>query len=123
MHAQAGIGEPALAVTGSGAPPDQALRLSRFRKAHPEAEIILPGPWQAVITEPDGKGPSYAGSCETGTSLTGYPQPPCPSRMRDETAVRKAACRQRMRRRLPQGQDANYATPLGAVALFAVPGR
>ena len=123
MHAQAGIGGLALAVTGGGAPPDQALRLSRFREAHPEAEIILRSPWLAVITEPDGKGASSAGSCEIGTSLTGYSQPACPSRMRNETAVRKAACRQRMRRRLPQGQDADYATPLGAVARFAVPGR
>jgi hypothetical protein len=55
MHANAGTGKPGLLVTDSGTPPDQALRLGRFRQAHPDIEIILHGPWQAVITEPDGE--------------------------------------------------------------------
>lgn len=55
MHANAGAGKPGLVVTGSGSPPDQALRLGRFRQAHPDIEIILRGPWQAVIVEPDGE--------------------------------------------------------------------
>jgi hypothetical protein len=55
MHEQAGTGEPGLLVIEGGAPPDQALRLRRFWDAHPDVEITLRGPWQAVITEPDGE--------------------------------------------------------------------
>lgn len=55
MHASAGTGKPGLLVTDSGTPPGQALRLGRFRQAHPDIEIILRGPWQAVIAEPDGE--------------------------------------------------------------------
>lgn len=55
MHASAGTGKPGLLVTDSGTPSDQALRLGRFRQAHPDIEIILRGPWQAVIAEPDGE--------------------------------------------------------------------
>jgi hypothetical protein len=36
-------------------PPDQALRLRRFRETYPGIEIIQRGPWQAVIPEPDGE--------------------------------------------------------------------
>ncbi len=54
MDGHAGIrGE--LRVIDGGTPPDQALRLRRFREAHPDVEIILRGPWQAVIAEPDGE--------------------------------------------------------------------
>jgi hypothetical protein len=55
MHAHAGTGIPGLLVTDGGAPPDQELRLRRFRQARPDIEIILRGPWQAVIIEPDGE--------------------------------------------------------------------
>jgi hypothetical protein len=55
MHAHAGTGKPRLLVTDGGTPPDQELRLGRFRQDHPDIEIILRGPWQAVITEPDGE--------------------------------------------------------------------
>jgi hypothetical protein len=46
---------PALYVAGDGPPLDPALRLSRFREGHPDIEIILRGPWEAVIPEPDGQ--------------------------------------------------------------------
>jgi hypothetical protein len=36
-------------------PPDQALRMRRFREIYPGIEIIQRGPWQAVIPEPDGE--------------------------------------------------------------------
>ncbi len=55
MDEQAGVRRPGLLLIDGGAPPDQALRLRRFRQAHPDIEIILRGPWQAVITEPDGE--------------------------------------------------------------------
>jgi DNA-binding transcriptional LysR family regulator len=41
-------------VIGGAAPLDLALRLKRFREEHPDIEIILRGPWEAVIPEPDG---------------------------------------------------------------------
>ena len=46
---------PPLHVAGGGAPPDQALRLRQFREEHPDVEVILRGPWQAIIAEPDGE--------------------------------------------------------------------
>ena len=55
MRTQYGHGRTALAVIDGGAPADQALRLKRFREQHPEAEIILCGPWQAAIPESDGE--------------------------------------------------------------------
>jgi antitoxin VapB len=44
-----------LHVVAGGAPPDQAPRLRLFREEHPEVEVILRGPWQAIIPEPDGE--------------------------------------------------------------------
>ena len=44
-----------LYVIDGGAPADQAPRLRQFRDEHPDVEIILRGPWQAVIAEPDGE--------------------------------------------------------------------
>jgi hypothetical protein len=55
MDEQADVRGSGLLLIDGGAPPDQALRLRRFREAHPDIEIILRGPWQAVITEPDGE--------------------------------------------------------------------
>jgi hypothetical protein len=55
MHAHAGTGTPGLLVTDGGTLTDQELRLRRFQQARPDIEIILRGPWQAVITEPDGE--------------------------------------------------------------------
>ena len=34
---------------------DPALRLKRYREEHPDIEIILRGPWEALIPEPDGQ--------------------------------------------------------------------
>lgn len=55
MHTQYGHGRAALAVIDGGVPADQAPRLKRFREQHPESEIILCGPWQATVPEPDGE--------------------------------------------------------------------
>jgi hypothetical protein len=49
-------------------------------------QIVLRGPWQAVITEPDGKGRSFAGSF--ATSWTGGLRPTRRRRVRELTAVR-----------------------------------
>jgi hypothetical protein len=46
---------PSLHVVHGGTPLDQALRLRRFREEHPDVEVILRGPWQAIIAEPDGE--------------------------------------------------------------------
>ncbi len=46
---------PSLYLIEGGAPPDQALRLRRFRDEHPDVEVIFRGPWQAIIAEPDGE--------------------------------------------------------------------
>jgi hypothetical protein len=40
---------PWLRVLDGDTPPDQGPRLLRFREAHPDVEIILRGPWQAVV--------------------------------------------------------------------------
>ncbi len=50
-----GSPRPSLHVVDGGAPPDQALRLRQFREDHPDVEVILRGPWQAIIPEPDGE--------------------------------------------------------------------
>lgn len=55
MDEQDGVRGSGLLLIDGGAPPDQALRLRRFREAHPDIEIILRGPWQAIITKPDGE--------------------------------------------------------------------
>lgn len=46
---------PALYLTSDGPRLDPALRLKRFREEHPDIEIILRGPWEAMIPEPDGQ--------------------------------------------------------------------
>jgi hypothetical protein len=46
---------PSPYLINGGAPPDQALRLQRFRDEHPDVEVIFRGPWQAIIAEPDGE--------------------------------------------------------------------
>lgn len=55
MRTQYGHGRAALAVIDGGAPADLAPRLKQFRAQHPQAEIILCGPWQATVPEPDGE--------------------------------------------------------------------
>ncbi len=52
---RSGSPRPSLHVVDGGAPPDQGLRLRQFREEHPDVEIILRGPWQAIIPEPDGE--------------------------------------------------------------------
>jgi hypothetical protein len=52
VREQAGL---RLYVVHGGARPDQAVRLRRFREEHPDVEIILRGPWQAVFAEPYGE--------------------------------------------------------------------
>lgn len=44
-----------LAVVGGRAPLDPASRLKRLREGHPDIEIILSGPCEALIPEPDGQ--------------------------------------------------------------------
>jgi hypothetical protein len=36
-------------------PPDQVPRLIKFRKAHPDVEIMLAGLWRAVIPRENGE--------------------------------------------------------------------
>jgi hypothetical protein len=56
MHTQRGSSaKSALYLIDGGAPQDQAVRLRRFREQHPDVEIILRGPWEAIIPEPDGQ--------------------------------------------------------------------
>lgn len=50
-----GSPRPSLHLVDGGAPPDQGLRLRQFREEHPEVEVILRGPWQAIIPEADGE--------------------------------------------------------------------
>ena len=47
--------QTSLHVIAGGAPEDQARRLRRFREDHPDVDIVLRGPWEAVIPEPDGQ--------------------------------------------------------------------
>lgn len=44
-----------LAVAGGPALLDPVSRLKRFREEHPDIEVILRGPWEALIPEPDGQ--------------------------------------------------------------------
>jgi hypothetical protein len=46
---------PWLRLLDGGAPPDQGPRLLRFRESHPDVEIILRGPWQAVVPQSAGE--------------------------------------------------------------------
>lgn len=55
MRTRSGYDPALLAVVDACAPSDQVDRLKRFRREHPEVEIISSTPWEATIPEPDGE--------------------------------------------------------------------